>query len=163
MFEQFLPVSCAPPSVSPGMWVESAHTPAFVKAELGGGSRCVFPPSELRESDVFLKLLFTNPLNLHLPLGIKCFLSDKPGLHTQCCCFWVLYFDFFFLFSLFLNCKFHGLQLMFTFEQQIKAGLIRCVLYPKIIKETFEVSERSQLLYNIGNSCEKVRSVFRMV
>lgn len=47
LFEQFLPVlpvSCAPPSVSPGMWVESAHTPAFVKAEQGGGS-CCFPLS----------------------------------------------------------------------------------------------------------------------
>lgn len=60
MFEQFLPVlpvSCAPPSVSPGMWVESAHTPAFVKAELGGGSRCVFPLSELIESVVFFKVI----------------------------------------------------------------------------------------------------------
>lgn len=60
LFEQFLPVlpvSCAPPSVSPGMWVESAHTPAFVKAELGGGSRCVFPPSELRENVSFFYLL----------------------------------------------------------------------------------------------------------
>lgn len=28
---------------------------------------------------------------------------------------------------------------MFTFEQRIKAGRIRSVLYPKIIKETFEL------------------------
>lgn len=40
---------------------------------------------------------------------------------------------------------------MFTFEQQIKDGLMCSVLYPKIIKETFEVSQRSQLLYDIWN------------
>lgn len=48
LFEQFLPilpvllVSCAPPSVSPGMWAESAHTPAFVKARQGKGVLCFF-------------------------------------------------------------------------------------------------------------------------
>lgn len=52
---------------------------------------------------------------------------------------------------------------MFTFEQQIKAGLICSVLYPKIIKETFEVPKRSQLLYDIWNSYGKVQSVFQMV
>lgn len=38
---------------------------------------------------------------------------------------------------------------MFTFEQQMKATHIRSPLYPDIIKETFEVSKRPRLLYNI--------------
>lgn len=65
LFEQFLsvlPVSCEPPSVSPGMWVESAHTPAFVKANMGGGN--VFPPSKLRQNVFFSLLTLTVLISL---------------------------------------------------------------------------------------------------
>lgn len=39
-----------------------------------------------------------------------------------------------------MNCKCDGLQLMFTFflNSKIKAGPMCWLLYPKIIKETFE-------------------------
>lgn len=83
LFEQFLPVlpvSCEPPSVSPGMWVESTHTPAFVKANMGGGN--VFPPSKLRENVFF-------SLYLHELSSFNCLTCVEPGLVLSV--FWLFF------------------------------------------------------------------------
>lgn len=58
------------------MWVESAHTPAFVKGELGGGVAVFLPQRAQTDAGNLL-----TAKRLHLPLGAG--VSLLPGVYLS--------------------------------------------------------------------------------
>lgn len=122
------------------------------------------PPSELGENgSLFFFFFFIyqpfNVLNSHLELIVARVTSQVYTPRVVVVAGYYILISFFSENRPCLNCKFDGLQLMFTFEQRIKAGPIRSVLYPKIIKETFKVSEKGP---NYFKTFETVQTKYKV-